>query len=174
MKDTTRLNREVDSALSPPTKIGSINHLRLTVTDITRARHFYDPLLRFLGYRLVERSDTRLAWAGFAAHGNLHWLIISAADSEHRHTSHNRYSPGFHHLAFNADSRAEVDDFYHLLVEQNAHVTDPPAEYDYEPEYYAVFFADPDGLKLELVHVPTESSRAYWQAFIDRAGPIVF
>src|ERR1700722_5604719 len=125
MKDTTRLNREVDSALSPPTKIGSINHLRLTVTDITRARHFYDPLLRFLGYRLVERSDTRLAWAGFAAHGNLHWLIISAADSEHRHTSHNRYSPGFHHLAFNADSRAEVDDFYHLLVEQNAHVTDP-------------------------------------------------
>jgi predicted lactoylglutathione lyase len=33
-------------------------------------------------------------------------------------------------------------------------VTDPPKEYDYLPGYYAVFFTDPDGLKLELVHVP--------------------
>lgn len=34
---------------------------------------------------------------------------------------------------------------------------DAPAEYGYEPGYYAVFFSDPDGLKLELVHVPNRA-----------------
>jgi glyoxylase I family protein len=43
-----------------------------------------------------------------------------------------------------------------LLVERGTEVLDPPAEYGYEPGYYAVFFADPDGLKLELVHVPDD------------------
>jgi hypothetical protein len=33
-------------------------------------------------------------------------------------------------------------------------VLDAPAEYDYEPGYYAVFFTDPDGMKLEFLHVP--------------------
>jgi glyoxylase I family protein len=154
-------------------KIGSINHLRLSVTDVRRAEAFYDPLLTFLGYRLVERSPTRLAWAGWAAHGNLHWLIVSAVAEEHRATRHDRYSPGFHHLAFNADSREEVDSFYKLLVLEHATVLGPPAEYSYEPGYYAVFFADPDGLKLELVHVPRESSRDYWQAFELRGQPLL-
>jgi glyoxylase I family protein len=153
-------------------KTGSINHLRLTVTDIGRAELFYDPLLAFLGYRLVERSSTRLAWAGWAAHGNLHWLIVSAVSDEYRNARHHRYAPGFHHLAFNADSREEVDRFHELLLRQHASVLDAPREYSYEPGYYAVFFADPDGLKLELVHVPSRSSQDYWQAFALRGHPL--
>jgi glyoxylase I family protein len=152
-------------------KLG-INHLRLTVTDIRRAERFYDPLLGFLGYRLVERSATRIAWAGFAAHGNLHWFIMSLAHPEHQRARHERYAPGFHHLAFNADSREQVDAFHTLLQRQSAFILDPPQEYDYEPGYYAVFFADPDGFKLELVHVRRENSEAYWRAFEARGGPI--
>ena len=38
------------------TKLGSMNHLRLTVSDIPRAERFYSVVLGFLGYRLVERS----------------------------------------------------------------------------------------------------------------------
>jgi catechol 2,3-dioxygenase-like lactoylglutathione lyase family enzyme len=153
-------------------KIGSINHLRLTVTDIGRAKGFYDPLLEFLGYRLVECSDRRLAWAGWAGHGNLHWFIVSLAAEEHMTLRHNRYAPGFHHLAFNADSRIEVDRFYDLLMHNEVSVLDPPKEYDYEPGYYAVFFADPDGLKLELVHVPMTSSQQYWHTFVSRGHPL--
>jgi glyoxylase I family protein len=43
-------------------KTGSMNHLRLTVGDIPRAEAFYDPLLRFMGYELVEKDEERLAW----------------------------------------------------------------------------------------------------------------
>jgi len=40
-----------------------------------------------------------------------------------------------------------------------ATILDAPAEYDYTPGYYAVFFADPDGLKLEVVHEPALRGR---------------
>ncbi|WP_127079703.1 VOC family protein [Rhodomicrobium lacus] len=144
--------------------VGSINHLRLTVTDIPRARVFYDPLLKFMGYTLVEADDKRLAWAGWSASEVLHWFILSIANDQHIAAKHDRYAPGFHHLAWNASSRADVDRFYALLLELGVTVLDAPAEYEYEPGYYAVFFADPDGLKLELVHVPPEGSHQYWNS----------
>ena len=56
-------------------------------------------------------------------------------------------------LAFVAESREDVDRLHELLVKIGANVLDPPGEY-YEGGYYAVFFADPDGLKLEYVHLP--------------------
>lgn len=143
--------------------VGSINHLRLTVTDIPRARAFYDPLLQFMGYRLVEADEKRLAWAGWSSNEVLHWFILSIASEENVAAKHDRYAPGFHHLAWNAASRTDVDRFHKLLLELNIRVLDAPAEYAYEPGYYAVFFADPDGMKLELVHVPPEGSQQYWK-----------
>lgn len=66
---------------------------------------------------------------------------------------HDRYAPGFHHFAFSVESRADVDRLHALLVDKCIAVTDPPAVYpDFLPDYNAVFFADPDGLKFELVH----------------------
>jgi catechol 2,3-dioxygenase-like lactoylglutathione lyase family enzyme len=71
--------------------------------------------------------------------------------------THQRYAPGFHHFAFNADSRQEVDDLHKLLRKISATVIDTPAEYEYVRGYYAVYFADPDGMKFELVHIPPEA-----------------
>src|SRR3546814_15529159 len=65
-----------------------------------------------------------------------------------------RYAPGFHHFAFNADNRARVDDCYDLLRRAGVEILAPPADYDYLPGSYALFFADPDGLKFDLVHLP--------------------
>jgi glyoxylase I family protein len=115
-------------------KTGSTNHVRFTVSDIPRAEAFYDPLLRFMGYELAEKSEERLAWRMPSLAGNRQWVIMSASSEEGRQKEHDR--------------------FHELLLERDVEVLDPPAEYGYEPGYYAVFFADPDGLKLELVHVP--------------------
>jgi glyoxylase I family protein len=145
------------------TKLGSMNHLRLTVSDIPRAERFYTPLLAFLGYRLVERSPFRIAYAAPTPSGNLQWLIFSLV-RKGSSTRHDRYSCGFHHLALNADTREQVDGFHELLKQTGATILDAPADYDFEPGYYAVFFADPDGMKLELVHVPPQGSIEYWRA----------
>jgi glyoxylase I family protein len=135
-------------------KAGTMNHVRFTVTDIARSRRFYDPLLRFMGYALTEEDEQRLAWSAPSPVGNRQWLIVSVASHEARHREHDMFAPGLHHFAFNADSRAEVDAFHDLLLANDVEVLDPPAEYGYEPGYYAVFFRDPDRLKLEFVYVP--------------------
>ena len=59
------------------------------------------------------------------------------------------------HLAFRAKSRADVDAMHALLQRIGAVILDAPAVYPrYGAGYYALFFADPDGLKLEFVHWP--------------------
>jgi catechol 2,3-dioxygenase-like lactoylglutathione lyase family enzyme len=65
-----------------------------------------------------------------------------------------RYRVGLHHLALAAPSRAIVDERHEWLVSAGAEIESTPREYGYGPGYYAVFFYDPDGIKLEIVHVP--------------------
>jgi catechol 2,3-dioxygenase-like lactoylglutathione lyase family enzyme len=66
---------------------------------------------------------------------------------------HDRYSAGLHHIAFHAADRADVDRAHGLMEEQGAVILDAPADYpQYGIGYCAVLVADPDGLKLEVVH----------------------
>ncbi len=150
---------------------GTINHLRLTVSSIQRTKDFYGPLLPEFGYRFVEESPSRVAWASWAPHSILQWLIFSVSDPSSPNKAHDRYSPGFHHLAWNVKSREEVDRIYEHLRSLAVEILDPPTEYDFEPGYYAFFFSDPDGLKLEVIHVPIAGSLAYWEEFSERGGP---
>ena len=152
-------------------RTGTINHLRLTVSDMAKAKAFYDPVLDRLGYELVEESPTRLAWASWAPHGTLHWLIMSVADPS-KIQRHDHYTPGFHHLAWNVESRDEVDAFHDFLAARGVPILDPPTEYDYEPGYYAFFFSDPDDLKLEVMHVDVSGSLAYWKRFSEAGKPL--
>ena len=69
-----------------------------------------------------------------------------------------RYAPGLHHLALDAPSREVVDAVAAWLREEGAEIEGGPGERDYTPGYYAVFFFDPDGLKLEVVHQPPRSA----------------
>ena len=134
---------------------GSINHLDLTVSDLSVSLPFYDSVLGRLGFERVvpePGSTARPAW--HHQDPALRLFSIALCEARADATPHDRFSPGLHHLAFQAESRADVDEFHRFLVETGVTVLDPPADYpQYWPVYYAVFFADPDGLKLELVHM---------------------
>jgi catechol 2,3-dioxygenase-like lactoylglutathione lyase family enzyme len=127
--------------------LGAVNHISLTVGDLAAAERFYDPLLRFLGYRVTTKRVAYLEWTGPGG-----WFILRPARNP---APHDRTARGLHHLAWNADNRAQVDDFHALLTVQGARILDGPAEFPQHGEgYYAVFFEDPDGIKLELAHTP--------------------
>jgi len=136
---------------------GSINHLALTVSNLERSARFYDKVLGFLGYTRVEVPEATqqlmktalLAWA--SPNGS---ITLRPAKAESAVSTHNRRSSGFNHLAFNAESRADVAKMTELLTEIGAHILDPPADYAYAQVYHAVYFADPDGFKLEFVYWP--------------------
>jgi glyoxylase I family protein len=130
---------------------GLVHHLDLTVVDLDRSAPFYQTVLGFLGYRLVRRDASGLDWDLTTAHGYCSLGIKPARTPR----PHDRYSAGLHHLAWHAASRADVDRLHALLRESEITVLDAPADYPaYGAGCYALFFADPDGLKFEFVHWP--------------------
>jgi catechol 2,3-dioxygenase-like lactoylglutathione lyase family enzyme len=132
---------------------GSVHHIDLTVKDAHASRAFYESVLGFMGYRLADSYphgyDFELVGGEFCSIG------IRNASGPNADRAHDRYSNGLHHLAWTAESRSDVDALHRRLLNIGATVLDAPAEYpQYAPVYYAVFFADPDGLKLEYVYRP--------------------
>jgi catechol 2,3-dioxygenase-like lactoylglutathione lyase family enzyme len=129
--------------------IGWLHHIDITVTDLARSTEFYHRVLPLLGWQ--RRADVAEGpiWGGDRAE-----VGLQPARPESRRV-HDRYSPGLHHLAFGAPDRESVDRVYAELQRLGVPILDPPASYEqYAPGYYAVFFSDPDGMKLEYVFTP--------------------
>ncbi len=134
---------------------GTIHHLDLTVRDPLASRAFYDAVLGFLGYVCSKEDERGFDWDLGASGESGCSIGVMRARGPGRDVAHDRYAPGLHHVAWRAASRADVDALHALLLRIGATVLDAPAEYpQYGKGYYAVFFADPDGFKLEYVHVP--------------------
>ena len=132
---------------------GFPSHVDLTVADLGRSEPFYEEVLGRLGYERLPGAGAP-CWGITDSAGGVFGIALQSARPGRSERAHDRYSPGLHHLAFHADSRADVDEFYEFLEAIGATILHVPGEYDYTPRYYAVFFADPDGLKLEVVHEP--------------------
>lgn len=133
---------------------GGFHHIDLNVSDLAAARAVYGPVLEFLGYRCVKDDSQGCEW-DLAGEGRGASLGLKPCDPALKDLRHRRYAPGLHHLAWRAASRDDVDRLHAVLVEQGVTILDPPALYpEYSGDYYALFFEDPDGIKLELVHAP--------------------
>lgn len=131
---------------------GGVHHIDLNVSDLQAARRVYGLLLEFLGYRKVKDDARGCEW-DLMLDGRRISLGLRIAHADSVDHVHQRYAPGLHHLAWSANSREDVDAFHQLLIGSGIPVLDAPAEYpEYSESYYAVFFEDPDGIKLELLH----------------------
>ena len=132
----------------------AIDHLDLVVSSLERSLVFYEGLLEPLGYvhasEIEGERGERVVY--LSRHGGGGSVSLREAMSQAHPTPYDRYAIGIHHICFAASSRALVDERAVWLREQGAHIESGPAEYDYTPGYYAVFFYDPDGLKLEVLH----------------------
>ena len=129
-----------------------VHHVDLVVSSIERSLPFYRELLGPLGFHGVSEVE--------GERGETIWYIggpgtaIGLREAQTPTGLHDRYRVGLHHVAFEAASRGAVDERAEWLGRQGAEIESGPEEYAYIPGYYAVFFYDPDGIKLEIVHVP--------------------
>jgi catechol 2,3-dioxygenase-like lactoylglutathione lyase family enzyme len=134
--------------------VDAIDHLDIVVTSLERSLDFYRGLLEPLGYvRLSEiagERGERVVYIGRI--GGMGSVSLREAQSDAHPVPYDRYAVGLHHLAFAASSRAAVDERAAWLRERGTQIESGPEEYDYTPGYYAVFFYDPDAIKLEIVH----------------------
>ena len=138
--------------------VEGIDHLDLVVTDLERRLAFYRGLLAPLGYvresRIMGERGERVIYLGRAdGRGS---LGMRERQSDAHAVPYDRYAVGVHHVAFAAPSRAVVDERAQWVAEQAMTIESGPEEYGYAPGYYAVFFYDPDGIKLEVVHTPDQ------------------
>lgn len=138
---------------------GAIHHIDLNASDLAASKRVYALLLGALGYRCV-RDDVRACewdWNGGGAFASVGLKQAHPSDAGY---AHRRYAPGIHHLAWEVESRDAVDEIFRLLADAGVTILDAPAEYpEYSADYYAAFFEDPDGIKLEIVHAPSFSQR---------------
>lgn len=123
-------------------RVTGIDHLVIRVSDYAKSKAFYSKLFEFLGFEISEEYEDAIGWTN-----GLTRFWIGPADKEGRKHRHRIGNIGFHHYAFQLRSRQDVDELQAFLQDLGATIVDPAAEY-YE-DYYAVFFLDPDGLKLE-------------------------
>jgi glyoxylase I family protein len=130
----------------------SVYHLQLNVTAAAVSLPFYRSLLAYLEYRvLVDQPDL----LGMSNGTTDFWLAQTGADRAD--TAMHRKNPGLNHVAFRVASRADVDRFHDELLRPAGIpvLYGGPQDYpEYRPGYYAVFFEDPDRLKLEVAHIP--------------------
>jgi catechol 2,3-dioxygenase-like lactoylglutathione lyase family enzyme len=145
---------------------GPLAHIDISVGYPERSIPFYAAFFEALGYRRWSfampewqgPSPTRATWGLRLPDGSRFDVEVRPARAESRDRRYDRYEPGPHHLAFHAASRDVVDRVHEAMCAVGAEVLDPPADYSgqvgYGPGYYAAFYADPDGVKLEVVYVP--------------------
>src|SRR5438477_9171371 len=135
-------------------RVVGIDHLVLSVGDFARSKEFYRKLLGFLGFKLKHEYADMAGWSNGKT-----LLWIAAADAQGRKRKYRKSDVGFHHYAFELASRGDVDKLGAFLEENGMTVLDPPGEY-YGRNYYAVYFADPDGMKLEgMIWAPPKAER---------------
>ena len=122
-------------------------HIKLSVTDFAKSQCFYRELFDQLGYTPIANSELSVAWV--TPNGLGIWIApVEVTDYPYRHGA-----AGLHHLCVKATSTEQVDAIHSFIVAKDMVILASPKRYpEYTADYYAVFFADPDGLKLEVAY----------------------
>ena len=134
-----------------------IDHLQITVKDLDETEKFYDKLMPILGFDLTRKGKGRVDAHDFDVIEYFHENVVIGFNSPREQFKeevvHRRKPGSVHHLAFKAESPAEVDRLFALVRETGALIVNEPQYFPQHGEaYYAMFFKDPSGIKLEIMH----------------------
>ena len=133
-----------------PDVIG-LDHVYIAVSELARSERFYDRLMRVLGFRkntFVIASDPHIQYY------NRHFGYVLRPARVAREFE--AYSPGLHHLCFRVESPEDVIAIASQLRAAGIEATDAALYPSYAPDYWATFFTDPDGLRLEVTNYRQE------------------
>lgn len=122
-------------------------HTKIAVGDFRKSYLFYKDLFETLGYKEVTNKENSASWASADGYGI---LIAQAKIPDYKYTFG---GVGLHHLCLKATSIEIVDQIYKLILEKDVYVSGAPKKYpEFTDKYYAVYFSDPDGIKLEVAY----------------------
>jgi len=129
---------------------GFLDHILINVTNPKISFSFYKDFLKYLGYTIIADESDYIA----ARKGGTADLWIVQTDPKYAKGKFHRKNTGLNHLAFRVSSRGGVDRFCNEFLKPRNIPTlyFSPKEFpEYTKNYYAVFFEDPDRIKLEIM-----------------------
>jgi len=133
---------------------GLLHHVELYVSDLERSMELWSLFLGELGYECVSEWDQGQSWEL----GDTYIVFVQVED-RFQEPAYHRCRVGLNHLAFHARSRQHVDDVTAALRARGVTILYEDAHpYAGGEHYYAVYFEDPDRIKVELV-APAEPDR---------------
>ena len=128
-----------------------LGHVDLVCSDLERSLAFYAAVFGPLGleapFLVAGERGEQIHYLRFPAAGSGSIGLRQAQEVQ----AFELYAPGLHHLAVAVESRADVDAAHAGAVEAGAEVLHAPRLWpQYHLEYYATFFLDPDGFRIEV------------------------
>jgi len=132
-------------------EVNGIAHIQLSVNDTQRCLPFWEKLCHFLEMRTLIKGTDVLYCIGSRT-----GILVRAATPANRGVAFDQDRSGLHHFCFRARRREDVDAIHRFLVDElAARIVHPPVEESgFAPGYYSVLFEDPDGIRVEVNHVP--------------------
>jgi catechol 2,3-dioxygenase-like lactoylglutathione lyase family enzyme len=132
-------------------EVNGIAHIQLTVSNPSACLPFWEKLCHFLDMKtLIKSRDTVYCI------GSRTGILVRAAPKEKRQEAFDQDRSGLHHFCFRARQKNDVDAIYQFVVnELKAKIIHGPEDGSrFAPGYYSILFEDPDGIRVEVNHVP--------------------
>ena len=127
--------------------VTGLDHIYVAVSDLRRSETFYDGVMRLLDFRKgTGQIEGELLIHYYNPH--LQYTLRQAQAV----ATHNPLAPGLNHLCFQLPAASDVDAAARGLQSLGISVTEPRLYPEYAPDYYAIYFTDPDGIRLEIVN----------------------
>ena len=128
-----------------------LGHVDLVCRDLERSLAFYAAVFGPVGleepFVVAGERGEQIHYLRFPAVGSGSIGLRQALKEQ----AFELYAPGLHHLALAVDSTEDVDAVHAAAVAEGAVVLHPPQLWpQYHPAYYATFFLDPDGFRVEV------------------------
>ena len=127
----------------------SFDHVQIYVSNCKVSFLFYKKLLTYLGYTVVHEDATHLGMRNGSTD-----IWFKEVSKEHKIPKYHRKKVGVNHLAFKVFKKSDVNKFNKefLVLNKIKSLYNTPKNFpEYTNKYYAVFFEDPDRIKLEVV-----------------------
>src|SRR4051812_42000315 len=144
------------------TEVTGIDHIYIAVSDLARSEAFYDRVMvGVLGFR---KNTFKLRGDQHIQYFNRHFgYVLRPARTS---AQHNSYAPGLHHCCLRVESVADVVSVSTQLRAAGIEASEAQLNTEYAPDYWATFFSDPDGLRLEVTNYRQERRERHdrWEA----------
>ena len=132
-------------------ELNGIAHIQMTVNDIDRCLPFWEKLCHFLEMKTLIKNDTTLYCIGSRT-----GILIREAPEAKKSVGFDQDTSGLHHFCFRARTTEDVDAISTFIEKEvDANIIHGPEDGShFAPGYYSILFEDPDGIRVEVNHVP--------------------